>query len=195
MRFSRRSSDQATDLSSRRASHVMITNSGQSDTFCPKPPPTSGAITRRSDSRIPMSSAMMVRIACGIWVAQVSATRPLPRSHAACAARVSSGSAFWRPERIAISTRRCARAMAASNPGVCRRASTMTLRAASACTQGAPVSIASRAPTTAGISSISSSTRSAKSSASCGLSAITAATGSPTNRTVSFANTRWPIGT
>ena len=39
---------------------------------------------------------MIVRIACGIWVAQVSVTRAVAVSHAACAARGSSGSAFCR---------------------------------------------------------------------------------------------------
>ncbi len=136
MRFSRRSSVQATDVLSLRASQVTSTNSGASDIFCPNPPPTSGAITRRSDSGMPISSAMMVRIACGIWVAQLSVTRRLVGSHAACAARGSSGSAFCRRERMSILMRRCAAAMVASKPGVFTRPSTITLPAASPCTRG-----------------------------------------------------------
>src|SRR5215470_5168758 len=65
MRFSRRSSVHATDVRSLRASHVTSTNSGPSDIFCPKPPPTSGATTRRSDSGMPSTSAMAVRSMCG----------------------------------------------------------------------------------------------------------------------------------
>jgi hypothetical protein len=83
IRFSRRSSTQATEVLNFSASHVTTTNSGASDIFWPKPPPTSGAITRRSDSRMPISSAMIVRIRCGIWVAQCSVTRALAASQAA----------------------------------------------------------------------------------------------------------------
>ena len=52
IRFSRRSSVQATErFQLLRASHTSRTYSGASDIFCPKPPPTSGATTRRSDFR------------------------------------------------------------------------------------------------------------------------------------------------
>ena len=137
-RFSRRSSTHATDVLSLRASQVTTTNSGASDIFCPKPPPTSGAITRRSDSGIPIRSAMIVRIACGICVAQVSVTRSLAASHAACAARGSIGKAFCRCERMSTLTRRCAPASFASKPGVFTRPSTTTFPAASSWTSGAP---------------------------------------------------------
>ena len=87
---------------------------------------------------MPISSAMMVRIACGIWVAQLSVTRRLVGSQAACAARASSGSAFCRRDRMSILMRRCAAAMVASKPLVFTRPSTITLAAASPCTRGAP---------------------------------------------------------
>ena len=80
IRFSRRSSVQATELLSLRASHTTTTYSAQSDIFWPKPPPTSGAITRRSLSGMPSTSAMAVRMRCGICVVQVSVTRPVAAS-------------------------------------------------------------------------------------------------------------------
>ncbi len=46
IRFSRRSSVQATELRSCRASQTSTHVFRASDIFCPKPPPTSGAITR-----------------------------------------------------------------------------------------------------------------------------------------------------
>src|SRR2546425_6767759 len=50
-----------------RASHTRKTYSGGSDIFCPNPPPTSGAMTRSSDSGMPIRSAIAVRIRCGVW--------------------------------------------------------------------------------------------------------------------------------
>src|SRR3979409_979528 len=99
MRFSRRSSIQATDVLSLRASQQTTTYSAGNAIFCPKPPPTSGAITRRSASGIPISWAMIGRTACGICVEQVSATLRLVVSQAAWAPRGSSGHAVRRWQR------------------------------------------------------------------------------------------------
>ena len=70
--------------------------------------------------------------------AQVSVTRPDAGSKAAWPARASSGVAFWRRERSSMAMRRCAAPCAAANPGVSILPSTTTLRAACACTSGAP---------------------------------------------------------
>ena len=77
IRFSRRSSIQATEPLNRRAGQTSTIYSGVSDIFWPKPPPTSGATTRRSHSGMPSTSAIAVRVMCGIWVVQVSVTRPV----------------------------------------------------------------------------------------------------------------------
>ena len=80
IRFSRRSSVQANELLCLRASQTSSTYSLASDIFWPKPPPTSGAITRRSASGMPSTSAMAVRVRCGICVVQVSVMRPVDAS-------------------------------------------------------------------------------------------------------------------
>ena len=91
------------------------------------------------NSGIPISSAMMVRIACGIWVVQVSVTRPIVA--VPCRMR---GARLQRqgilparadvdldaPVRRAPSPRRSRRS--------CTRPSTTTLAGASPCTRGAP---------------------------------------------------------
>ena len=134
-----------------RASTTSTTNSPASDIFWPNPPPTSGAITRKSASGMPIRSAMAVRIKCGICVEQVSVTRPDAASKAACAPRGSIGSAFWRRERASTATTLAAAARAASKPGVFTRPSTMTFAGASAWTRGAPSSRAARASTTGSV--------------------------------------------
>ena len=85
----------------RPARHIPAT----SDIFWPKPPPTSGAMTRSSASGMPSRSAMPVRIRCGICVVQVSVTRPTSDRRRHGAARASSGVAFCRRERMSIATR------------------------------------------------------------------------------------------
>ncbi len=127
IRFSRRSSVQANELLYLRASHTSTTYSAASDIFCPKPPPTSGAITRRSDSGKPSTSAMAVRVRCGICVVQVSVTRPVDASKAAWPPRASIGVAFCRCERASTLTILCAPFQAASKPSVLNWPSRMTL--------------------------------------------------------------------
>ena len=177
-----------------RASQTSTAYSAGSDIFCPKPPPTSGAMTRKSDSGKPSTSATAVRSRCGICVAQVSVMRPVAGSNAACAPRASSGVAFCRRERSAMSIRRCAPAIAAAKSGVAKRLSTTTLFVSPSCTGGASGCNASWASITAGSASISTLTASARSSASAGEGAITAAIGSPTKRTTPEASSGCSIG-
>ena len=156
-----------------RASQTSTTYSGTSDIFWPKPPPTSGAMTRRSVSGMPSKSAMPVRIRCGIWVAHVSVTRPDAGSKAAWPARASSGVAFCRRDRISnvISAMRRAHARRQSL-GVSILPSTTRLRGASRMNvrrAGVRAPRARRSP--AGFWLISTSTSSAMSSASLACSA------------------------
>ena len=107
--------------------HIRAT----SDIFWPKPPPTSGAMTRRSLSGMPIRSAIAVRIRCGICVAQVSVTRPDSGVE-----RGMAGAAFERrrvlPPRthfdgdMPVGAASCA----AAKPGVSTLPSTTRLRAA-----------------------------------------------------------------
>ena len=53
----------------RRASAIAIHSSGLVCSLPPKPPPTSGAITRSFDSGMPIVAASANRRMCGIWVA------------------------------------------------------------------------------------------------------------------------------
>jgi hypothetical protein len=128
---------------------------------------------------MPSTSASPVRSMCGICTEAVSVTRPVAASKAACAPRVSSGSADWRRERIAISTISAAPANASATP-VSMRPSTRTLPAACGCTSGAFGASAVSMSTTASSGSSSTATCSARSSASAAEAATTAATGSPT---------------
>ena len=58
-----------TGLPSRRATSSAITSSGVTCSLPPKPPPTSGAMTRNLCSGISSVIANMSRRMCGIWVA------------------------------------------------------------------------------------------------------------------------------
>ena len=58
-----------TGLPSLRATAKAIISSGVAWSLPPKPPPTSGAMTRIFDSGTPVVAASMNRRMCGIWVA------------------------------------------------------------------------------------------------------------------------------
>ena len=58
-----------TGLPSRRPTAQAIHSSGVTWSLPPKPPPTSGAITRIFDSGTPVVAASANRTMCGIWVA------------------------------------------------------------------------------------------------------------------------------
>ncbi len=68
LRCSRRSSTQRSGRPISRASAAMMSSSGNTCPFTPNPPPTSGAITRSLCSGKSMSSAILVRTMCGIWL-------------------------------------------------------------------------------------------------------------------------------
>ena len=57
-----------TGLPSRRATRRVMTSSGVTCSLPPKPPPTSGAITRSLCSGMPVIIASITRRMCGIWV-------------------------------------------------------------------------------------------------------------------------------
>ncbi len=58
-----------TGLPSRRAAMKVMNSSGVTWSLPPKPPPTSGAITRILDSDMPRIAASRNRRMCGFWVA------------------------------------------------------------------------------------------------------------------------------
>ena len=58
-----------TGLPSRRATTIVMNSSGVVWSLPPKPPPTSGAITRTFDSEIPRTAARKNRTMCGTCVA------------------------------------------------------------------------------------------------------------------------------
>ena len=66
---SERVSVHLTGLPSFWASATQSISSGSTPILPPKPPPTSGAITRILLSGTPRVTAVMVRRMCGIWVA------------------------------------------------------------------------------------------------------------------------------
>ena len=57
-----------TGLPSRRATRKQTSSSGVNCSLPPKPPPTSGAITRIFDSGTPVTTARKNRTKCGTWV-------------------------------------------------------------------------------------------------------------------------------
>ncbi len=72
IRDSERVSVHLTGLPSRRATSSARISSGQTCSLPPKPPPTSGAMTRSLCSGMPVVSAPMTRRMWGIWVADHS---------------------------------------------------------------------------------------------------------------------------
>ena len=69
IRDSERVSVYFTGLPSRRATTIVMNSSGVVWSLPPKPPPTSGAITRTFDSEIPRTAARKNRTMCGTCVA------------------------------------------------------------------------------------------------------------------------------
>ncbi len=92
-----RDSVHLTGRPSLRATSTASTSSAVTCSFEPKPPPTSGAITRMSCSPMPVTRASMTRSTCGIWVADHSVNSP--PTHEATTARGS----------IALGISRCCR--------------------------------------------------------------------------------------
>jgi hypothetical protein len=71
-----RDSVHLTGLPSLRAISTASTSSAVTCNLDPKPPPTSGAITRMFCSPMPVTRASMTRSTCGIWVADQSVNSP-----------------------------------------------------------------------------------------------------------------------
>ena len=87
-RFSLRVSIQRIGRPSLRATVATMTSS-TARPLPPKPPPTSGAITRTFSASRPIAPARPSRSACGVWLDSHTVSRP--SSHTAVVARGSSG--------------------------------------------------------------------------------------------------------
>src|SRR5207249_1248537 len=93
---SRRSSSQRTGRPKRIASSGMSTSSGYTMSLAPKPPPTSGAITRTRWGGRSSSSQMNWRTWCGACVDAHTVSSPAMALYSATSPRVSMG---WPPAR------------------------------------------------------------------------------------------------
>src|SRR3989442_1123531 len=93
---SRRSSSQRTGRPKRIASSGMSTSSGYTMSLEPKPPPTSGAITRTRWGGRSSSSQMNWRTWCGACVEAHTVSSPAIALYSATSPRVSMG---WPPAR------------------------------------------------------------------------------------------------
>ncbi len=96
VRFSLRSSTQATGRRSRIAAPATTTSSRPITHLSPNPPPTSGAMTRTRLSAIPSACAMPDLTWCGTCVDTRATSWSSRSSHSATQARPSSGSAVTR---------------------------------------------------------------------------------------------------
>ena len=85
---SERSSIHLTDLPSRRAIGITIMSSAYTSTLEPKPPPTSGAITRTFASGIPSTSVYAVRMMCGACVEVKTVMSPVAGTRRTSTARL-----------------------------------------------------------------------------------------------------------
>ena len=148
--------------------------------FTPKPPPTSGAITRIWFCGILSASASPPRSTWGAWWVAHTVRPPLAKSGAAITARVSIGMPERRWLFMRCLTTLWAFAKAASgSPALMVLECSMFLGASSK-SWGAPSAMAAKGSATAGSGSQSTSTAAAPSAAASGESPRTAATGSPT---------------
>jgi hypothetical protein len=93
--LSLRVSVQRTGLPRWRASQTTIVSSAPKALFAPKPPPTSGAMTRNWPGSIPSVAARPKWSRCGTWVESHAVIRPSGPTSAA-AERTSSGQAARR---------------------------------------------------------------------------------------------------
>src|SRR4051794_2421602 len=186
-RFSWRSSTHFTGAPARRAAAHTSASSRATTHFWPKPPPTSGATTRRRCSGIPSSAATVVRTRGGTCGEDHRVRRRSRASHSARQARPSSGSAVTRADsKVSSSTSAASSSRASSSGSSWKATSSRTLP--SSWTRGASPASAPSIEVTAVPTSYSTATRSAPSSAACGLSAMTSAIGSPAWRTRSRAS-------
>ena len=92
-----RDSVHLTGLPSLRAIRTASTSSAVTCSFEPKPPPTSGAMTRRFCSGMPVTRASMTRSTCGIWVADQSVNSPPTQEQTTARGSIALGiSRCWR---------------------------------------------------------------------------------------------------
>src|SRR5947209_7977805 len=158
--------------------------SGVAPVLAPKPPPTSGEITRTWSASSPRTRARSARKPCGAWLDAHTVSRvPGASPGTATTPRGSSATGATR----GLSTRTCAttsaswKARSTSPPSFF--STKQMLLSSSGCTRGASAARAVSADATDGCGSYSTSTRSAASCAAPADSATMTATGSPTAAT------------
>ena len=178
-----------TGLDSRRATAQAIHSSGVTWSLPPKPPPTSGAITRILDSGTPVVAASAKRRMCGIWVADhMVSCSPVGSTTTLRGSMKAGMSRCWRYSRsMRMPSVRAVSIAASTSDPVPASAESKTHSAdllvpRSGCASTASVR-AFLMPITAGSSSYSMSTSSAASRASAALRATTTATTSPAKAT------------
>jgi len=188
-------------LPSRRATAQVIHSSGVVCSLPPKPPPTSGAITRIFDSGTPVVAARANRRMWGIWVADhIVICSPVGSTTVERGSMNAGISRCWRYSRSI--TMPSARALAiasstlppvpASPESKTQYADLFVPRSGCASTPCSRVAAAaSLRSSAAGSSSYSTSTSSAASRASAALRATTTATISPANATRSLGIGEW----
>ena len=109
-----RDSVHLTGLPTRRPTSTASTSSAVTCSFEPKPPPTSGAITRMSCSGMPKNADSANRSTCGIWVADQRVT--WSPTHCATTERGS----------IAHGISRCCRYFRSTTTGASRNAASVS---------------------------------------------------------------------
>ncbi len=158
-----------TGLPTRRAIATVIHSSGVVWSLPPKPPPTSGAITRSLDSGMPVVAASAKRRMCGIWVAdQTVSCSPVGSTTVERGSMKAGIRRCWRYSRsITIPSVRASAIAASTSPPVpaspeskTHSADLLVPRSGWASTPSSAASFRSRA---AGSSSYSTSTSSAAS--------------------------------
>ncbi len=182
--LSLRVSHQRTAPRRRYASQPTSSSSGVSPSLAPKPPPTSGAITRIASVPRPVTSASAARTPKGVCVVDQWVSRP-SSPQAAAAARTSSGQGArrWLTMSRLTTTSQPSKNDGSSSPPT----EAATLVPASGKSSTSPSS-ASLGCTTGGSGSYSTSISSVASTACSRDSATTTATGSPTKRTMPVAS-------
>ncbi|PYM32325.1 MAG: hypothetical protein DME15_14425 [Candidatus Rokuibacteriota bacterium] len=140
---SRRSSSHRTGRPKRIVSSGISTSSGYTMSLAPKPPPTSGAITRTRWGSRPSSSQTNWRTWCGTWEDAHTVSSPAIELYSATRPRVSIG---WPPARpmvnVTLARRGAAFSAAVTSPreSVTRPA---RLSGMSSCTRAEPGAVGS----------------------------------------------------
>ena len=186
-----------TGLPSRRATAKVIISSGVCWSLPPKPPPTSGAMTRILDSGTPVVAARAKRRMCGIWVADhMVICSPVGSTTVERGSMNAGMRRCWRYSRSMTMPSPRAFSMAwstlppvpASSESNFQKADLLVPRSGCASTSSAADFLRSSA---AGSSSYSTSTSSAASRAAAMVRATTTATVSPAKATRSVGIGTW----